>query len=87
MWLCYLVLYCLNMRAAAQQHDLHSLQERASKISHGGTARLAKQYGDPLLAQICGHLAADEGRHETAYTRIVNEFFRLCVPHRTPLAT
>ncbi|KAL6768704.1 Acyl-[acyl-carrier-protein] desaturase 5, chloroplastic [Auxenochlorella protothecoides] len=54
-----------------------SFQERATKYSHGNTARLAAQYGDATLSKVCGVIAADEGRHEIAYTRIVEEFFRL----------
>ena len=40
------------------------LQERATKISHGNTARLASMHGDTHLAKLCGMIAADEGRHE-----------------------
>ena len=53
-----------------------SFQERATKVSHGNTARHAAEAGDATLAQICGAIAADESRHEIAYTRIVDEFFR-----------
>ncbi|KAJ9515953.1 hypothetical protein QJQ45_016871 [Haematococcus lacustris] len=53
-----------------------SFQERATKISHGNTARLAKHYNDDLLTRICGIIAADEGRHETAYTAIVEQLFK-----------
>ncbi len=53
-------------------------QERATKISHGATARHAKELGDPMLAALCGAVAADEGRHEIAYTRIVTRLFQLC---------
>ena len=53
-----------------------SFQERATKLSHGGTARIAKTAGDEELARICGVIAADEGRHELAYTRTVGEIFR-----------
>uniref|UniRef100_A0A061R077 Plastid acyl-acp desaturase n=2 Tax=Tetraselmis sp. GSL018 TaxID=582737 RepID=A0A061R077_9CHLO len=52
-----------------------SFQERATKISHGHTGIEAKKYGDDLLAQICGHIAADESRHEIAYTKIVDKLF------------
>jgi acyl-[acyl-carrier-protein] desaturase len=52
-----------------------SFQERATKVSHGGTARLAKEAGEDVLAQICGAIAADEGRHEIAYTRTVDGIF------------
>uniref|UniRef100_A0A7N0T7T4 Acyl-[acyl-carrier-protein] desaturase n=1 Tax=Kalanchoe fedtschenkoi TaxID=63787 RepID=A0A7N0T7T4_KALFE len=52
-----------------------SFQERATFISHGNTARLAKDKGDLKLAHICGSIAADEKRHETAYTKIVEKLF------------
>ncbi len=51
-------------------------QERATKVSHGNTARMATEYGDDTLGKLCGAIAADESRHEIAYTRIVDEFFR-----------
>ncbi|PNT23364.1 hypothetical protein POPTR_008G077900v4 [Populus trichocarpa] len=54
-----------------------SFQERATFISHGNTARLAKGHGDMKLAQICGIIAADEKRHETAYTKIVEKLFEI----------
>lgn len=54
-----------------------SFQERATFISHGNTARLAKEHGDMKLAQICGTIAADEKRHETAYTKIVEKLFEI----------
>ena len=70
-----------------------SFQERATKVSHGNTARMALEAGDDKLAKICGIIAADEGRHEIAYQRIIDEvshqlylkeyslfrFFGLCV--------
>ncbi|GLJ45145.1 hypothetical protein SUGI_0950340 [Cryptomeria japonica] len=54
-----------------------SFQERATFISHGNTARFAKDHGDLRLAQICGTIAADEKRHETAYTKIVEKLFEI----------
>ncbi|XP_059633003.1 stearoyl-[acyl-carrier-protein] 9-desaturase, chloroplastic-like [Cornus florida] len=54
-----------------------SFQERATFISHGNTARLAKKYGDTSLAQICGTIASDEKRHETAYTKIMEKLFEI----------
>ncbi|KAH9727076.1 Stearoyl-(acyl-carrier-protein) 9-desaturase 7 [Citrus sinensis] len=54
-----------------------SFQERATFISHGNTARLAKEHGDMKLAQICGTIASDEKRHETAYTKIVEKLFEI----------
>uniref|UniRef100_A0A7S3VQQ3 Acyl-[acyl-carrier-protein] desaturase n=1 Tax=Dunaliella tertiolecta TaxID=3047 RepID=A0A7S3VQQ3_DUNTE len=52
-----------------------SFQERATKISHGNTARLAAYHGDTVLAKICSLVAADEARHEAAYTSIVEQLF------------
>ncbi|CAN6895728.1 unnamed protein product [Brassica oleracea] len=54
-----------------------SFQERATFISHANTAKLATTYGDTTLAKICGTIAADEKRHETAYTRIVEKLFEI----------
>lgn len=54
-----------------------SFQERATFVSHGNTARHAKEHGDMKLAQICGTIAADEKRHETAYTKIVEKLFEV----------
>ncbi|MQL92543.1 hypothetical protein Taro_025167 [Colocasia esculenta] len=54
-----------------------SFQERATFISHGNTARQAKEHGDLKLAQICGTIAADEKRHETAYTKIAEKLFEI----------
>ncbi|KAM7486652.1 hypothetical protein LguiA_002661 [Lonicera macranthoides] len=62
-----------------------SFQERATFISHGNTGRLAKEHGDLKLAQICGTIAADEKRHETAYTKIVEKLFEID-PNDTVLA-
>lgn len=54
-----------------------SFQERATFISHGNTARLAKERGEPVLARICGTIASDEKRHENAYTRIVEKLLEV----------
>ncbi|KAG0628101.1 hypothetical protein M758_1G000400 [Ceratodon purpureus] len=54
-----------------------SFQERATFISHGNTARHAKQLGEHKLATICGIIASDEKRHEIAYSRIVSKLFEL----------
>ena len=53
-----------------------SFQERATKISHGNTARFAIEHGDEVLGKICGTIAADEGRHEIAYQRIIEEVMK-----------
>ncbi|XP_050365210.1 stearoyl-[acyl-carrier-protein] 9-desaturase 6, chloroplastic [Argentina anserina] len=54
-----------------------SFQERATFISHGNTARLAKDRGDPVLARICGTIASDERRHEFAYSMIVEKLLEV----------
>ncbi|BBN03565.1 acyl-[acyl-carrier-protein] desaturase [Marchantia polymorpha subsp. ruderalis] len=54
-----------------------SFQERATFISHGNTARHAKDFGDAKLATICGLIAADERRHENAYSKIVEKLFEV----------
>ncbi len=50
-----------------------SFQERATKISHGNVAQLAKQCGDPTLGQICALVTGDESRHEEAYKRFAGK--------------
>ncbi|XP_038680026.1 stearoyl-[acyl-carrier-protein] 9-desaturase, chloroplastic-like [Tripterygium wilfordii] len=62
-----------------------SFQERATFVSHGNTAKLAMKYGDTKLAQICGTIASDEKRHETAYTKIIGKLFELD-PNETVMA-
>ncbi len=46
-----------------------SFQERATKISHANTGKLAEKCGDPTLARICSVISKDEARHEEAYKR------------------
>lgn len=52
-----------------------SFQERATKVSHGNTAKFATREGDAQLGRICGLIAGDEGRHEIAYQKIVEQLF------------
>uniref|UniRef100_A0A2N9GIW5 Stearoyl-[acyl-carrier-protein] 9-desaturase n=1 Tax=Fagus sylvatica TaxID=28930 RepID=A0A2N9GIW5_FAGSY len=54
-----------------------SFQERATFLSHGNTAKLAKEGGDPVLARICGTIASNEKRHENAYAKIVEKLLEL----------
>ncbi|KAL0388105.1 UNVERIFIED_CONTAM: Stearoyl-[acyl-carrier-protein] 9-desaturase, chloroplastic [Sesamum radiatum] len=56
---------------------LYIFPRKATFISHGNTARLAREHGDLKLAQICGTIASDEKRHETAYTKIVEKLFEI----------
>jgi acyl-[acyl-carrier-protein] desaturase len=54
-----------------------SFQERATKISHNNTGILAKKAGDATLGKICNLIAADEGRHEVAYQKVVDKLFEV----------
>lgn len=47
-----------------------SFQERATKISHANTAKLAERCGDSTLSRLCLLVAGDEARHEEAYKRL-----------------
>jgi acyl-[acyl-carrier-protein] desaturase len=53
-----------------------SFQERATKVSHGNVARLARAEGDRNLSKICAQIAGDEGRHEKAYQLFCEEIFK-----------
>lgn len=50
-----------------------SFQERATKVSHGNVAKLARKNGDTNLQKICAKIAGDEGRHERAYQQFTQE--------------
>eukprot|EP00955_Chlamydomonas_euryale_P101845 365377-Chlamydomonas_euryale.AAC.20 len=63
-WWCSASAFC--SRRLTRHHPI-LLQERATKISHANTARLASLYGDNALTKICGLIAADEGRHESEF--------------------
>ncbi len=52
-----------------------SFQELATQRSHANVAKLAHREGNPLLARICGQIAADEGYHAKAYIAFVRTFF------------
>ncbi|CAN6162985.1 unnamed protein product [Urochloa humidicola] len=52
-----------------------AFQERATFVSHARTAGAAARHGDACLARICGVIAADERRHEAAYTRAAARAF------------
>jgi acyl-[acyl-carrier-protein] desaturase len=54
-----------------------AFHERATFISHGNTARRARELGDASLAKICGAIAADEKRHEAAYTMVVDKMLQV----------
>nr|GMD24929.1 stearoyl-[acyl-carrier-protein] 9-desaturase, chloroplastic [Ipomoea batatas] len=76
----YLIGSGMDIQIGNNAYNLYiytSFQERATNISHCNTAKHAKHYGNTKLAKICGTIAADEKRHEVAYTRIVKRLFEL----------
>lgn len=54
-----------------------SFQERATRISHGNVAKLAKKHGEVRLNKICGLIAGDEARHEKAYKLFMSKIFEI----------
>lgn len=52
-----------------------SFQERATKISHVNTGKLADKAGDDNLSRICKTIAGDEARHEKAYKSFMSKIF------------
>ena len=54
-----------------------SFQERATKISHVNTGKLADKAGDDVLSRICKTIAGDEARHEKAYKSFMAKIFEV----------
>ena len=54
-----------------------SFQERATKISHVNTGKLADKKGDEVLSRICKTIAGDEARHEKAYKSFMARIFEI----------
>ncbi len=54
-----------------------SFQERATKISHVNTGKLADKAGDDVLSRICKTIAGDEARHENAYKNFMSKIFEV----------
>ena len=52
-----------------------SFQERATKIAHVNTGKLADKAGDDVLSRICKTIAGDEARHEKAYKHFMSKIF------------
>ena len=46
-------------------------------LSHGNTAKLAKEGSDLVLAHRCGTIASNEKQHENAYAKIVEKLLEL----------
>lgn len=74
----HLIANGFNPKSHADPYNLlvyTSFQERATRVSHGNVGRIAARAGDPNLARICGIIAGDESRHETFYTRMMDQVF------------
>jgi acyl-[acyl-carrier-protein] desaturase len=54
-----------------------SFQERATKISHVNTGKLAKKSGDKSLEKICNIVAGEEALHEKAYKFFMSKIFEI----------
>jgi len=54
-----------------------SFQERATKVSHVNTGKLAEIAGDTVLGRICKQIAGDEARHEKAYKSFMSAIFEI----------
>lgn len=54
-----------------------SFQERATKVSHVNTGKLADKAGDTTLSRICKTIAGDEARHEKAYKTFMTKIFEI----------
>ena len=52
-----------------------SFQERATKITHVNTGKLAYKSGDNFLAKICNVIAGEEALHEKAYKYFMGKIF------------
>ena len=52
-----------------------SFQEKATHISHLGTAKIAKTQGDERLYDICNIISKDELRHFSFYKEVMYEIF------------
>nr|AGV54369.1 stearoyl-ACP desaturase [Phaseolus vulgaris] len=68
--------WTLVLRQPISRVCVHVIPERARCVARY-TARLAKECGDPVLARICGSIAADEKRHENAYSKIVEKLIEV----------
>ena len=54
-----------------------SFQERATKIAHVNTGKLAHKSGDEILSRICKTIAGDEARHEKGYKSFMTQIFEI----------
>ncbi|KAG8481342.1 hypothetical protein CXB51_026287 [Gossypium anomalum] len=56
---------------------IYTSPRKGNFYSHKNTAKIAKEHENIELARLCGFIAADETRHETAYTKIVEKLFEI----------
>lgn len=54
-----------------------SFQERATKISHVNTGKLAFKAGDSSLSKVCSTIAGEEAKHEKAYKFFMSKVFEV----------
>lgn len=54
-----------------------SFQELATYISHNRVAKLARKYKNKSLSKMCTIISGDEMRHYNAYSRFVQEIFKV----------
>ena len=54
-----------------------SFQERATKISHVNTGKLATKAGDTILTKICNTIAGEEALHERAYKFFMSKIMEI----------
>ncbi|MCF8415257.1 MAG: acyl-ACP desaturase [Crocinitomicaceae bacterium] len=54
-----------------------SFQERATKISHVNTGKLASKSGDSVLTKICNTIAGEEALHERAYKFFMSKIIEI----------
>jgi acyl-[acyl-carrier-protein] desaturase len=54
-----------------------SFQERATRISHMNTGKLALRAGDSSLSKVCSTIAGEEAKHEKAYKHFMSEILNI----------
>lgn len=53
-----------------------ALSLHSPALAPSASPPLPQAYGDENLAKLCGLIAADESRHEAAYTRTMDAIFK-----------
>ena len=68
----------IDLQTAADPYNgliYTSFQERATKISHVNTGKIAFKSGDKILGKICNTIAGEEALHEKAYKFFMSKVF------------